>query len=248
MTKNYTKFGSFNTSTNGLILISETIGRPTIESRIDNLSLYGVASLDDKSVQRSRRELTFEYVVFDASQWPTVYENMSKQIDGKKLEIKRSIEPDYTYIGRCRLDPFKCNRGTGLITVVVDAEPYKYTAVNTITFNTALSMSITPDTGCITPAVITITPLNSTTGLTLKKLARDRIKWTAENIVLNAFTAAEQIVIDGERHTVKIGNDNAYATKIKTMWEWPALIPGTYTIESTSDLMSIQIKYRGRYI
>ena len=249
MTKNGITFGTFNTATNGLILTHETIGRPTSTARSDALELYGLPDFDDYDITRSRRQLSFEFVLYDGDQWPTVYGNLSKALEGAKLKVIRALEPNYFYLGRCTVDPFKTSRGRGIITVTVDAEPFKYSAnYDTITMSSTLSKSISPTTDYMAPAVLTITPTNALTSLTLKKFARDKILRNAEDIKVGALTSSQVLVIDGEKHLVTIGGVNAYADAITQMWEWPSVVPGSTTLELTSTNCSVQIKYRGRFI
>lgn len=249
MERNYILFGSFNTATNGLILTNETIGRPESKARVDQLELYGLPDFDDYDITRSRRTLTFEFVLFDGSQWPAVYGNLSKALEGVKLKITRALEPNYFYLGRCKVNPFKTSRGRGIITVDVDAEPFKYSVnYNTVTMTNNLQKTITPVTDYLAPAVITITPTNALTDLTLTGFARDKVKRIDEQIVLKAMSVDVPVMIDGEQHKVTVGGQNAYADIITQMWEWPSVLPQKKTVMISDRRCTVEIKYRGRFI
>ena len=249
MTQNYVIFGEFNTSEHGLILTREEIGRPQTTARSDALELYGLPDFDDYDIARSRRNLSFEFVLYDGDQWPAVYGALSTALEGVKCKVVRALEPSVFYLGRCSIDPFKTSRGRGIITVNVDAEPFKYSATyNTVTMTNQLTKTVTFDTDYVTPAVITITPANALTDLTLTSFAWERIKRTAEPIILGAMAYDEPVVIDGEKHLVTVDGASAYASIITQMWEWPAILPGRYKLTISNKNANIEIKYRGRFI
>lgn len=248
MILNYTQYGDFNTAEHGLILTREEIGRPETTARSDELGLYGLPSYEDYDIARNRRELIFEYVLYDGAQWPAVYDQLTLAIEGRKLPIVRALEQGYTYIGRCTIDPFHTSKGKGMITVKVNAEPYKYTDYKTVTMSNQSTKTITPQTGYITPAVLTITPTNALTGLTLKAFARDRIYRKDEDIILSSMTSGKPVVIDGEKHLVTVDGRAGYGSVISQMWEWPSIIPEKKVVSVTNNAVTIEIKYRGRYI
>lgn len=249
MALNYTEYGDYKTSEHGLILVREDIGRPEVSARSDSLALYGLPDFDDYDIARNRRELIFEYVVHDANQWPAVFDALSLAIDGKKMKIVRAVEPDYFYVGRCMIDQMRSSRGKGNIIVKVNAEPYKYAAEYTIvTMSSQTQKTITPVTGYLTPAIVTITPANALTTLTLRGFARDRILRQDEQIILGAMTSEAPVCIDGEQHTVTVGGQPHYADVITQMWEWPSILPTRKIVTVTNNACSIEIKYRGRYI
>ena len=242
----YTLFGSKNTFSDwGLILKTQSVGMATPEASLDALEIYGQAA-DQKDVRYKRRAMTFEYETFSPSQFPAIFDEIAAYLHGRKMAIVRSVEPDFTYFGRCRVDPFKSNRGSGTIVITVDAEPFKLGSYVTETFSNVTGKTITVETAEITPAVVKVTPIQTMASLTITGLSRDKIKWTAETIVINDLTANTPVILDGEKDLYTEGSANKYPDL--AIWNPPTVINGNNIIGLSSQYVSVEVKYRPRYM
>lgn len=243
MIQNGIKFGTWHSfEDGGLYTIEDEISYPepsNVNSDISNDTLPYI-------LKYNNREMRFSFLIPEAGDWQSYYNEVSRVLEGKILEIVRDIEPEYTYIGLCTLDKMSSTEREGIIGVRVIAQPYKLKSVVTEAIHQTKSQTITVDGNYVTPAIITINPTTAISKLTISGLARDPITGDAESIVINSLKANTPVTIDGEKYTVIEAGVNKF--KDTEFWEYPTLAPGNQTIKFSVATLDATIKYKPRFI
>lgn len=114
----------------GLFLKSFSIETP--EPKLQTVDIHGVQGVIDLSemlgeIFYKNRKLTFEFVAAkDSSDALVLLSKVEAYMHGKIMQVTLDDDPRFYYLGRVVVDKFKTDSRSGLITVVVDAEPYKY--------------------------------------------------------------------------------------------------------------------------
>lgn len=116
----------------GLILTSKSISLP--EPKTSTVDIPGAdGSLDmstvltNGDVKYRNRQLQFVFTVIDPHKnWESVKSRLANYIQGKKMNITLDVDHGFFYVGRCKISSFQEDRRTAQITIMVDAEPYKY--------------------------------------------------------------------------------------------------------------------------
>lgn len=118
-----------------LILLSKTITAPTPKtSIIDIPGSDGQIDLTDYfgEVFYTNRVLTFEFATkVPQRDYLRLFSDIQNQLHGKVMKIVLDEDLDYYYYGRIIVNEWKSNKRIGLITIEVDAEPYKYKTYET---------------------------------------------------------------------------------------------------------------------
>ena len=98
---------------NGLLDITDALSGYTIyENRIITLKLGG----------KKKKEL-----------WPSFMSTFQNEIHGKRVKIVFDEEQDYYYVGRATVNPdYERTGEIATFTVTIDAEPYKYSLVDSL--------------------------------------------------------------------------------------------------------------------
>lgn len=127
------KFGDYDSWLDfGLIRTSTTIGKP--EARTNTVEVEGMDGVLDFSeyfgeIMYDNRELELEFsTARPVSEFPRLYSDVCNAIDGKRLKVVLSEDPDYYWMGRVSVSEWKSNGRIGTLTISVDCEPYKYKA------------------------------------------------------------------------------------------------------------------------
>ena len=148
---NGVKFGDKHSITDwDLLMTSKNIGNA--EPKILTVEIPGSDGVKDLTeafgeVNYNNRILTFNFDLFQSpSNWWTLEENISKYLHGKKLKIILDQDPNYYYLGRCKITNFSNDYTVAHLTIEGDCEPYKYklseTSVeNTVTAGTTYTYS-----------------------------------------------------------------------------------------------------------
>lgn len=91
-----------------------------------------------------------------------------------------------------------------------------------------------------TPCVLTLIPRVNQSSVTIEGLSKDPI-------ILTSLTGNDIVVIDGEKHEVRI-NDNIAWDHFQG-WQFPRLEPGTNEVFITNaSMFAIELAYDMRYI
>ena len=241
------RFGNFHSYDDwGLILESDSVTFPSSEGVIDDMQVYGIPSLDPR-VTHGHGKLQFNFGIVDPDRWPTILQMMTNALQGKKLEVIRDCEPDYTYLGRCKVSKHSRSLRISKIVVEVDCEPYKYATTETqVVLDGIAGVTHALVGSRITPVTIEITPKVSQNQLILTGLSRNPHTGAAEDITIDVLTQNTKIIIDGVNKLVTEGGANAYG-KV-SMWNFPTLIPGNNLIGVSNNNNHVLIKYKGRYM
>lgn len=128
---NGVKFGDKHSITDwDLLMTSKSIGEP--EPKILTVEIPGSDGTKDLTeafgeVNYNNRTLTFNFDLFQSpSDWWTLKEKISKYLHGKKLKIILDQDPNYFYLGRCKITNFSNDYTVAHLTIECDCEPYKY--------------------------------------------------------------------------------------------------------------------------
>lgn len=247
MALEYVTFGEMNSLEDwGLIKVTDEIGYPVPSASFDELALYGLTA-DQYDVEESRRELHFTFRALDAEPFPGLVDEITAYLHGQKLKIRRSIDPESYYLGRCAVNQYKTVKRVGTLVIDVNAEPYKYGDRVTETFSGLAGKTLTVDTDYITPAVVEITPSVGMTTLTITGLAYNGVTGAGESIKLNALQSGVKIIIDGEKKTITKANGQSVFSSAE-FWEFPSLKPGNNTISLSNSNLAVSVAYTPRRI
>lgn len=243
----YVLFDDINTFSDlGLYKVTDDIGYPTPTGSMDELTRYGL--LDDQiDVEYARREMEFEFRKIDTEPFPEFVTRFTGMVQGRKVKIVRSIDPDYYFIGRVGVNKYKTVKEIGTLVVDVNAEPFKYGQRKTETIVGA-GATLDIDTAFPTPAVIEITPTTAISSLTIHGVAYDRVTGEDEPIVINNLAANVKLTIDGEKKTVTAGGVNRYSD-VASMWEFPSFLrSGNKYVSFSNSNVNVAVSYNPRYV
>ncbi len=125
--KNKRYFHSFNDL--DLILNKKTIGAATPKTVTEDIP-FGDGMLDYTDmfgvVTYNNRTLTFECSIIGAqSEFLNKYSRLQNLLNGRKMKVTLSDDPDWYYVGRVTVNDWKSDKNIGRVVISVDAEPYK---------------------------------------------------------------------------------------------------------------------------
>lgn len=113
-----------------LILAEKTIGTPAPKTElIDIPGSDGVLDFTEffDGVKYKNRELSFEFsTLVPQSEFMTLFSMIQNALHGQKMMISLDVDPEWYYIGRITVEPWKADKNIGKITIDCDCEPYKY--------------------------------------------------------------------------------------------------------------------------
>ena len=122
----------------GVILTEQNIGLPSpktytvnIEGMDGNLDLsecFGEMKYENRTIK-----FTFESID-KITDWQAKMIKISSFLHGQKMKITTWSDPDFYYVGRCRIDEYNSKSKLGKIVISCDCEPFKYKQ-NITTFN-----------------------------------------------------------------------------------------------------------------
>jgi phage-related protein len=180
----------------------------------------------------------------EATSWAKTYSDVLCALHGRKMKIVLEDDPLYFYYGVVSVEWKNDKRSQ--ITIGVYCEPYKYKEYTAHSVNRTSKATITPDTKFVTPAIVTITPIQDIVELTITGLSRNPITGAAEDIVLSSLKANAAVTIDGESKLILQGGENKYSDS--DFWNFPTVIPGSNSLTFSSTLCNVNIKYKPRYL
>ena len=185
-----------------VILTEQNIGLPTpktytvniegMDGTLDLSECFGEMKYENRTIK-----FTFESVE-KISDWQAKMIKISSFLHGQKMKITTWSDPDFYYVGRCRIDEYNSKSKLGKIVISCDCEPFKYKQ-NITTFNlvegsnTVQNSRMTVYADLINEAEITINGKTYNAGAHLRT-----IKLTSGTNNLNSSGSATLIFQEGE--------------------------------------------------
>lgn len=146
-----------------LLLLKKTIGTP--KPKIDTLDIPGSSVPIDFTeffgdVQYNSVKLKFEVGTFKSLE--EVFSIVKNKLNGRKLKIRLSDDPNYYYVGRVTISDWSLDKILGKFTIEAECEPYKYKInvteiIETVT--TSKTVIINNDRMWVVPTVKTTAPI-----------------------------------------------------------------------------------------
>lgn len=123
-------FGTKNSITDwDLLMVSKSIGEAEpITNYIEIPGRDGALDLSESlgEVKYKNRTLTFEFDLFNPISFYTTQREIINYLNGKKLKITLDQDPNYYFIGRCRVTSSSISKNLGHFTIECVCEPYRY--------------------------------------------------------------------------------------------------------------------------
>ena len=186
----------------GVILTEQNIGLPSPKTYTVNIEgMDGTLDLSEcfGEMKYENRTIKFTFESIDKiTDWQAKMTKISSFLHGQKMKITTWSDPDFYYVGRCRIDEFNSNSKLGKIVISCDCEPFKYKQ-NITTFNlvegsnTVQNSRMTVYADLINEAEITINGKTYNAGAHLRT-----IKLTSGTNNLNSSGSATLIFHEGE--------------------------------------------------
>ena len=186
----------------GVILTEQNIGLPSPKTYTVNIEgMDGTLDLSEcfGEMKYENRTIKFTFESIDKiTDWQAKMTKISSFLHGQKMKITTWSDPDFYYVGRCRIDEFNSNSKLGKIVISCDCEPFKYKQ-NITTFNlvegsnTVQNSRMTVYADLINEAEITINGKTYNAGAHLRT-----IKLTSGTNNLNSSGSATLIFQEGE--------------------------------------------------
>ena len=222
-------FGAYN-SREDLNLIFTHADKGAPEVYTEYVEVPGRAPVDLSElagrVQYNNRQMVieFEYMGFD---WEAEKRLVLGKLHGRKMQIRFLNDPDWYYIGRCKVKS-SVNKSTLHFTVNVVADPYKRILDETPTIFTAAG-TITNPTDFESKPLIRVYGTGSGTV-------------TIGNQIITLTGISEYIDIDSVLMDCYKGTLNC--NNLVRLSEFPKLKPGPTGISFTGDITSVEITGR----
>ena len=186
----------------GVILTEQNIGLPFPKTYTVNIEgMDGTLDLSEcfGEMKYENRTLKFTFESIDKiTDWQAKMTKISSFLHGQKMKITTWSDPDFYYVGRCRIDEYNSKSKLGKIVISCDCEPFKYKQ-NITTFNlvegsnTVQNSRMTVYADLINEAEITINGKTYNAGAHLRT-----IKLTSGTNNLNSSGSATLIFQEGE--------------------------------------------------
>lgn len=136
----------------GLVLNSRNIPLPepktyTIEVPCADGILDLSTALTGGEVKYANRAIDMTFTVMSSgSQLETVKSRIANHLHGKTMNVVFDADSGFFYSGRCKIAEFNTSVNPAIMTISVDADPYKYNSeVTTETVTVSSSASVTID-------------------------------------------------------------------------------------------------------
>ena len=113
-----------------LLMVSKSIG--DAEPKIIDVDIAGSNGKLDLSewtgeILYNNRTLAFDFDIYDSpSNWWTLKRQITNYLHGKKLKITLDQDPNYYYVGRCKVTNFSNETTVAHISIECDCEPFVY--------------------------------------------------------------------------------------------------------------------------
>lgn len=120
----------------GLILTGKTIGAPA--PKILSVDIPGGDGTIDYTeyfgeINYYNRALRFEFsMIRNPKGFLDEYSRILNLLNGRKMKITLSDDPDYYYVGRVTVNEWQSEKRIGKLVIDVDAEPFKYKQAVTV--------------------------------------------------------------------------------------------------------------------
>ena len=186
----------------GVILTEQNIGLPSPKTYTVNIEgMDGTLDLSEcfGEMKYENRTIKFTFESIDKiTDWQAKMTKISSFLHGQKMKITTWSDPDFYYVGRCRIDEYNSKSKLGKIVISCDCEPFKYKQ-NITTFNlvegsnTVQNSRMTVYADLINEAEITINGKTYNAGAHLRT-----IKLTSGTNKLNSSGSATLIFQEGE--------------------------------------------------
>ena len=122
----------------GVILTEQNIGLPFPKTYTVNIEgMDGTLDLSEcfGEMKYENRTIKFTFESIDKiTDWQAKMTKISSFLHGQKMKITTWSDPDFYYVGRCRIDEYNSKSKLGKIVISCDCEPFKYKQ-NITTFN-----------------------------------------------------------------------------------------------------------------
>ena len=186
----------------GVILTEQNIGLPSPKTYTVNIEgMDGALDLSEcfGEMKYENRTIKFTFESIDKiTDWQAKMIKISSFLHGQKMKITTWSDPDFYYVGRCRIDEYNSKSKLGKIVISCDCEPFKYKQ-NITTFNlvegsnTVQNSRMTVYADLINEAEITINGKTYNAGAHLRT-----IKLTSGTNNLNSSGSATLTFQEGE--------------------------------------------------
>ena len=186
----------------GVILTEQNIGLPSPKTYTVNIEgMDGALDLSEcfGEMKYENRTIKFTFESIDKiTDWQAKMTKISSFLHGQKMKITTWSDPDFYYVGRCRIDEYNSKSKLGKIVISCDCEPFKYKQ-NITTFNlvegsnTVQNSRMTVYADLINEAEITINGKTYNAGAHLRT-----IKLTSGTNNLNSSGSATLIFQESE--------------------------------------------------
>ena len=186
----------------GVILTEQNIGLPSPKTYTVNIEgMDGTLDLSEcfGEMKYENRTIKFTFESIDKiTDWQAKMTKISSFLHGQKMKITTWSDPDFYYVGRCRIDEYNSKSKLGKIVISCDCEPFKYKQ-NITTFNltegsnTVQNSRMTVYADLINESEVTINNKTYNAGTHLRA-----IKLRSGTNILNSSGSATLIFQEGE--------------------------------------------------
>lgn len=178
----------------GLILESQDIETPSpktitvsINGRDGDLDL--TEAFGEVKYNNRKLKFTFSCVEY-LTNWERRKTQVANFLHGQKMKITTWSDPEFYYVGRCKVDEYNSSKSQGEIVVTCDCEPYKYkqniTTISIVSGTNTINngrMTVFADLTCTEEVTINDTVYSPETYLKVIKLTK------GENALTSSGTA-----------------------------------------------------------
>lgn len=133
----YVLFGDKNSYLDyGLILTRKVIGTP--EAKTYTVDVPGKDGIDDLTeylgeVKYYNRALKFEFEAIEEQEnYNALFSTIQNDLHGKTDKVILSIDSEFYYLGRIKINEWESDARIGRLVIDVDAHPYKYKINETV--------------------------------------------------------------------------------------------------------------------
>ena len=131
------KFNNIDSSTDlNLLLTNRKIGNPEPKTEYIDVPGRG-APLDFTEffgdVQYENRKLEFDFLYLEHhSTFTNKYSELLNKLQGRKMKITLSDDPDFYYLGRITVGDWENDNSIGKVNITVECDAYKYKKTETV--------------------------------------------------------------------------------------------------------------------
>lgn len=119
-----------------LLLEKPEIGAPPVKKKeVDIEGADGSIDLTDFFGRPTFGNVTHKFTfssIIPRSEHLTLFTQIKNALHGQKLRIVLDDDPGFYYVGRCYVSPYTSEKGTAIINIECECEPYKYKQAKTV--------------------------------------------------------------------------------------------------------------------